>query len=67
MRKQILKLDVTDLMARRIEKKQENALKLAIIRYRHLRDLSVISTDSSEKTRLHTMALTCLARSAELE
>jgi hypothetical protein len=66
-RKQTLKLDVADLIARRIQKKQEKALKLAIIRYRHLRGLSAIATDASERARLHTMALTCLAKSAELE
>jgi hypothetical protein len=58
---------VVDLVARRERNKQEKAMKLAILRYRHLKSLSENATDASEKAKLHQMALTCLANLIEKE
>ena len=59
------KQDVGALVARRAQKKQEKTMKLAILRYRHLRSLSENATDALERAKFHQMALTCLANLAE--
>jgi hypothetical protein len=66
-RKQTLKPDVVDLVTRRARNKEERVMKLAIVRYRHLKSRSENAMDASEKVKLYEMALTCLANSAEKE
>jgi hypothetical protein len=66
-RRQLPKRDVMALVARRARNKQEKTMKLAIVRYRHLKSLSELAADVSERKKLYEMALTCLAKSAENE
>ena len=40
-------------------------MKLAIVRYRHLKSLSEHAADATERVKLYEMALSCLANSAE--
>jgi hypothetical protein len=60
-------LSVVELMARRASAKRDRVLKLAIVRYRHLKSLSENAMDVAEKKKLYEMALKCLAKSAEEE
>jgi hypothetical protein len=64
-RKQTLQPDVVDLMTRRARNKADKTMKLAIVRYRHLKSRSENAADASERVKLYEMALTCLANSAE--
>jgi hypothetical protein len=64
-RRQIPKPDAINLVARRVSDSGDKAMKLAIVRYRHLKSLSANSADASEKAKFYEMALTCLANSAE--
>ena len=64
-RRQIPKPDAISLVARRVNENGDRAMKLAIIRYRHLKSLSANTADASEKAKFYEMALTCLANSAE--
>jgi hypothetical protein len=64
-RRRIPKLDAISLVARRANDSGDKAMKLAIVRYRHLKSLSANTADASEKAKFHEMALTCLANSAE--
>jgi hypothetical protein len=59
------KRDVAALVARRVRNKEERVMKLAIVRYRHLKSLSEIASDASERVKLYEKALMCLANSAE--
>ena len=59
--------DVSALVARRARNKADKTMKLAIVRYRHLKSRSESATDASERVKLYEMALTCLANSAERE
>jgi hypothetical protein len=61
------KQDVAAVVARRARNKQDMTMKLAIVRYRHLKSLSEHAADASERVKLYEMALTCLANSAEQE
>jgi hypothetical protein len=61
------KQDNATLVARRARNKADKTMKLAIVRYRHLKSRSENATDASEKVKLYEMALTCLAASAEKE
>jgi hypothetical protein len=65
--KQTPKQDVADLVARRARKKQEKAMKLAIVRYRYLKSLSESAMDASEKKRLYELALASLTSSIDKE
>jgi hypothetical protein len=64
-RSQILKPDAIRPVARRARDDSDKAMKLAIVRYRHLKSLSANTADASEKAKFYEMALTCLANSAE--
>jgi hypothetical protein len=66
-RRQNPKRDVGALVARRARNRAEKTMKLAIVRYRHLKSLSEIASDASERVKLYERALTCLANSAENE
>lgn len=66
-RRQTPKLDIVDLVSRRAKDDTDKAMKLAIVRYRHLKSLSANATDVFEKAKFYEMALTCLANSAERE
>jgi hypothetical protein len=61
------KQDVAAVVARRARNKQDMTMKLAIVRYRHLKSLSEHAAEASERVKLYEMALTCLANSAEQE
>jgi hypothetical protein len=63
--RQTPKQDVVALMALRTRRKHEKTMRLAIVRYRHLKSQSENTTDFFEKAKLYEMALTCLANSAE--
>jgi hypothetical protein len=66
-RRQTPKLDVVDLVSRRAKDDSDKAMKLAIVRYRHLKSLSANASDAFEKAKFYEMALTCLANSSEKE
>ena len=61
----IAKQGVAALVARQARNKQDKTMKLAIVRYRHLKSLSEHAADASERVKLYERALTCLANSAE--
>jgi hypothetical protein len=64
-RRHIPKPDVIALVGRRVRDDSDKAMKLAIVRYRHLKSLSANAADASEKAKFYEMALMCLANSAE--
>jgi hypothetical protein len=66
-RRHTLTMGVADLVSRRAKDNSDKAMKLAILRYRHLKSRSENATDISEKVKLYEMALTCLANSVEKE
>jgi hypothetical protein len=64
-RRLIAKQGVAALVARQARNKHDKTMKLAIVRYRHLKSRSEHAAEASERVKLYEMALTCLANSAE--
>jgi hypothetical protein len=65
--RQIAKQGVAALVARQARNRRDKTMKLAIVRYRHLKSLSERAADASQRTKLYERALMCLANSAENE